>query len=97
VKDQLVFREFIAPYLKGLELSKDDEVVRWWPMERRGRVVIDPARSLGQPIVNDEGVPTAVLYRAFKAEGAIDPVARWYEVKPRSVEAAIEFEKQLAA
>jgi hypothetical protein len=96
IKNQYVFREVIAPYLKGLELS-NDEAIRWWPLERRGRVVLDPTRNFGQPTVNDEGVPTAALYRAFLVEGAVDPVARWFQVKPRSVEAAIEFEKQLAA
>src|ERR1051325_7594386 len=49
VKNQFVFREIIAPYLKGLELSDRDEAIRWWPLERRGRVVLDPARSFGQP------------------------------------------------
>lgn len=97
IKDQYVFREILAPYLRGLERSDQDEVLRWWPLERRGGVVLDPERSFGQPIISDEGVSTNVLYRAFKAEGAVDPVARWFDVKPKSVRLAIEYEKHLAA
>src|SRR3989442_8650458 len=36
VRSQFVFREVLAPYLRGLELSQGDEVIRWWPLERRG-------------------------------------------------------------
>ncbi len=31
-------------------------------------MVLDPKRSFGQPIVDTEGVPTAVLYKAYLAE-----------------------------
>jgi uncharacterized protein (DUF433 family) len=70
--------------------------VRWWPLGRDHRVVLDPERSFGRPIITPESVPTAILARAFQAEGSIDSVARWYEVDPRSVLDAVEFEKKLA-
>lgn len=79
---------------EGIEFD-EDMAARWW---RRAdhRVVIDPARSFGQPIVAKEGVPTRILARSFKAEESIDAVARWYEVSVASVEAAVEFEENLA-
>jgi uncharacterized protein (DUF433 family) len=66
-------------------------------MERSGIVVLDPRRSFGQPIVNDEGVSTRVLAGAVQAEQSIERVAEWFEVKPASVRAAVDFENQLAA
>lgn len=68
---------------------------RWFPVASR-RVVIDPARSFGQPIVQ-EGVPTLVLAKTFAAEGSYSRVARWYDVDVRSVRAAVDFEHRLAA
>jgi uncharacterized protein (DUF433 family) len=93
---QLAFSQVIAPSLAGVDFERD-EAVRWWPLGAGKRVVIDPARSFGQPIVAAEGVPTAVLARAVEAEGDEQFVARTYRVSPRSVRHAVEFEKKLAA
>lgn len=99
VKSQYEFKQIVDPFLfEGLEFSElGIEPVRWWPMGRERRVVIDPERSFGQPIVDPESVPTAVLARAFRAEGSIEAVARWFKVAEESVEDAVEFENKLAA
>ena len=98
VKSQYEFKSIVEPFLfEGLEFSAlGIEPVRWWPLGMNRRVVIDPERSFGQPVVEPESVPTAVLARAFKAEGSIQAVARWYRVDPKSVEDAVEFEGQHA-
>lgn len=94
---QLAFSQVIAPSLAVVDFERD-EAVRWWPLGAGKRVVvIDPARSFGQPIVSPEGVPTAVLARAAAVEGDEQFVARTYRVSPRSVRHAVEFEKKLAA
>jgi hypothetical protein len=67
VKDQLAFSRVIAPFLVGLEFE-GEVAIRWWPMGKKRSVVIDASRSFGQPIVSKEGVPTAVLHRAYAAE-----------------------------
>ena len=95
--DQYVFRKILAPHLRGLDRSPDDEILRWWPMNRAGLVVLDPGRSFGQPIVNEEGVSTWTLAKAFEVEESINRVAKWFEVKPASVRAAVKFENRLAA
>lgn len=93
---QLAFEQIVAPQLKGLEFEKNI-AARWWPLGTRRRVVIDPQRSYGQPIVSKEGVPTSVLADAFKVEGTEQAVARWYDVDTRSVRDAVEYENRLAA
>ena len=95
VSNQLGFRSVIALYLQGLEFSQGI-VARWFPRPDK-RIVIDPARSFGQPIVTKEGVPTLVLAKAYRAERSYSKVSRWYEVDVRSVRAAVEFESRMAA
>jgi uncharacterized protein (DUF433 family) len=95
ISSQLVFKRVLAPYLRGLEFDQDI-AARWFPSTNR-RIVIDPARSFGQPVVEKEGVPTSVLARSYKAEQSLKRVARWYDVDVRSVRAAVEFERRLAA
>lgn len=77
---------------EALEYSKFDELLRWWPLGKHHRVVIDPRRSFGRPITL-EGVPTSVLAAALRAEKSADKVARWFEVEPASVQDADEFER----
>jgi uncharacterized protein (DUF433 family) len=95
ISSQLVFQRVISPYLRGLEFD-EDIAARWFPSTNR-RIVIDPTRNFGQPILEKEGVPTSVLARSFKAERSLKRVARWFDVDVRSVRAAVEFERRLAA
>jgi uncharacterized protein (DUF433 family) len=96
VRQQWEFRRIVSPFIKDLDYEKD-RILRWWPASGHRRVVVDPERSFGQPVVAREGVPTAILASAFAAEDSCDVVARWFEVSPRSVRAAVEFEQRLAA
>jgi uncharacterized protein (DUF433 family) len=98
VKSQYEFKSIVDPFLfEGIEFpAAEIAPVRWWPLGLDRRVVIDPERAFGQPIVAPESVPTAVLAQAFRAEGSVPAVARWYLVDPQSVEDAVEFEDRIA-
>ncbi len=88
--------EFILRHLyEGLEWNDAGRVQSWRP--RSDRVILDPNRSFGEPIVDGEGVPTEILASAYFAEQSVDAVAKWYEVDRASVEDAVEFELSLAA
>lgn len=80
----------------GIEFEQD-QAARWFPPSSKGKVVLDPNRSFGQPILNREGVPTAILAKAVKVEDSIEAVAKWYEVPVPAVRAAVAFEGQLAS
>ena len=79
----------------GIEFD-GGQAARWYPVKSR-KIVVDPARSFGRPVLADYGVPTEVLFAAFKVEGSVDKVSRWYDVPKPAVRAAIGFERQVAA
>ena len=79
----------------GIEFE-DGQAARWYPAKGR-KVVVDPARSFGRPVLTDYGVPTEALFAAFKVEGSVDKVSRWYDVPKPAVRAAIDFERNAAA
>ncbi|MFE0752700.1 hypothetical protein ACFW16_02015 [Inquilinus sp. NPDC058860] len=68
---------------------------RWWPATRAKGIVVDPARSFGQPIDEESGVPTTTLAAALQAEGGIEAAARAWQVKPSAVRRAADFETAL--
>lgn len=98
VRSQYGLKAILEPFLfEGLEFAAIGIApVRWWPLGLDRRVVIDPEMSFGQPIVTPESVPTSILAKAFKAEGSLQAVARWYRVDPKSVEDAVDFEDNLS-
>lgn len=97
IQRQHVFAQIMRPFLRELEFSRDDGLVRWWPLGDKRQVVLDPTRSFGRPIVARPGVPTEVLAKAAAATGSIIEVARWFEVREIEIRDAVEFEQRLAA
>ncbi|HVR97881.1 MAG TPA: DUF433 domain-containing protein [Thermoanaerobaculia bacterium] len=98
VRSQYELKTVVEPFLfEGLEFSDlGIAPVRWWPLGQDRRVVVDPERSFGQPIVTPGSIPTKILAQALRAEGDVATVARWFEVAPEAVEDASEFEAGLA-
>jgi uncharacterized protein (DUF433 family) len=92
-KRQFAFREVIEQSLSHLEYEEDGTPSLWWPLGKAGSVVVDPARSFGQPVEAESSVPTATLAAAAKAEGSPENAARAWGVSPRSVRRAVEFEE----
>jgi uncharacterized protein (DUF433 family) len=93
---QNVFRTIVEPSLKDLEFDAS-VVARWFPLGvQRRSVIVDPARSFGQPI-SSSGVPTEVLARAVEIEGSPRKVSFLYNVSTAEVRDAVAFERKLAA
>jgi uncharacterized protein (DUF433 family) len=93
VRSQYEWERIIRRHLFGeIEFDDQDVPARWWPVEGSQRIVIDPQRVLGAPIVDVEGVPTRVLASAAIAEDSIEFVADVFRVDPISVAEAVEYE-----
>jgi uncharacterized protein (DUF433 family) len=97
VKRQYEFEKVISPMLyAGVEFDDLDEPFRWWPLGTDRRVVIDPARAFGAPIIAKTRIPTSVLDGAARVEGSIEAAAEMYDVEFSAVEDAVEFERRYA-
>jgi uncharacterized protein (DUF433 family) len=96
LKKQHYFRDVIKPFLRDLEFQ-DLLPIRWWPLGHDRKVVLDPKRSFGKPIVKKEGVATSVLAEAYRIERSTEAVSYWYGVSSDAVTDAVEFEKNIAA
>jgi uncharacterized protein (DUF433 family) len=96
-RGQYVFEKIIRPFFRKLEYRED--LVRYWPLSKSGRVVLDPARKFGKPIDFETGMPTRVIVDALRAGGGQAPieVARWLGVPLAAVTKAVEFERSLSA
>lgn len=95
-RKQYAFQKLIEQSLTDVDF---DGIVpgRWWPATRAKGIIVDPARSFGQPIDEESGVPTAALAAAVQAEGSIEAAARAWQVKSSAVRRAADFEASLLA
>lgn len=93
--NQLVFASVVEPALIGVEFDRES-AVRWRPLGERKRVVIDPARSFGQPIGEKSGIRAEVLAGQVAAT-SIRAAASWFGVDPAEVKDAVEFCDRFAA
>ena len=90
----MVIEDVARPFFRQLEYD-GEAVMRLRPLGPGTRVVLDPERSFGKPIDDPSGVPTLVLYQMARSGEPKESVARWYNVDPEAVSAAIEFESSL--
>jgi uncharacterized protein (DUF433 family) len=96
---QLVFNKLVKPFFRKIEFRGGEAAERFWPMDKSGRVVLDPLRRFGQPIDFETGISTHTLFEAANAGDGQDVgvVARWFNVPREAVQAAIRFERALAS
>ena len=93
---QRQLRTIIEQTLYDIDFE-DDCPRRWWPSGRHAGIVVDPARSFGQPIEAETSIPVHTLALAAEVEGGVDEAARLYEIPSRSVRRAVRFEHEFAA
>jgi uncharacterized protein (DUF433 family) len=90
-RSQGVFNRVVAPSLADIDFGPGG-AQRWWLLHGRRSIVADPERSFGQPIIADIGITTARIAQAVAAEGSIASVAQIYDIKPRLIRDALEYE-----
>lgn len=83
---------------KGVEFNPRTLLAEeWLPYAECPNVIINPRYAYGHPVIGPARIPTAALYRLWKAEGNRERVATWYGVTSGEVDEAIEFELRLSA
>lgn len=97
-KKQYAFKQVVSSSLyRGIEYD-NNEAQRWFPLDRSRRVVLDPSRNFGKPVLTETGMTVEAIVSAWRAEGEnTKRVAALYEVNVADVEAAILFEQRTAA
>jgi uncharacterized protein (DUF433 family) len=93
----------IAPIIRALAECIDFDDVsglacRWYPRGKEGRVVLDPTMSFGRPTLIGHSVATSNILDFYEAEGeSIQAACDWWGLSPEEVEAAVAFERRIAA
>ena len=93
----------IAPIIEQLATHIDFDVFtdlacRWFPKEFDKIIVLDPLVSFGYPAIVDRGITTLNAYDFYIAENkSIKRLCSWMNITPQEAQAAVDFQKFLAA
>jgi uncharacterized protein (DUF433 family) len=96
---QIEMKEVVSGYLRRIDRNINTGVVRLYPFLKKEpsfdepkRVMIDPLVSFGRPVLVGTGVPTDVIAERFYAGDSFDDLARDYDITPKQVEEAVQYE-----
>lgn len=96
VSGQRVIPRVVENYLRHVDYSETTNLALRWRVSRG--VVIDPAISLGKPVIESTGVATYVVSQCFHANNRNpDLVADLFDLRPEEVINAVRFEESLYA
>ncbi len=96
---QWVIAAVIRELARQIEFESPEGLAsRWYPLGRSRPVVLDPMVSFGAPSIAGRGVKTINIHDLFVAEDErLEPVRAWWMLTDAEVQAAVDFERQLAA
>ncbi len=90
---QKVFKDIVARSLNDLEYE-DQKVARWRPRRFRN-VVIDPARNFGDPLLDEYGVSTKMVWEEYQIFKDLDYLSKIYEIPTATLRMGLSFEQSL--
>jgi len=80
-------------FFKKLEFDNDMLASRFWPLGKDHKIVCDPHRKFGQPVIEGTSIQAEAIYRMYLAKEPISFIASIYEISVKKVKDAIEFYK----
>ncbi len=94
---QINIGEVLRPFLEEIEFDNQTSLAkRWWPLGRQIPVVLNPRVAFGAPTIDGTGTRTDVVAQ-MAAIASRRTVSEAYQLERRQVQAAVRFEKLLAA
>lgn len=89
--------KFIEEFFIKLEFNENDLVSRFWPLGKNKRIVVDPSRQFGQPIISNTNIHPNVIYKLYQGGEPIEFISSLYDLDEDVVKHAIEFIESKAA
>ena len=93
VEAEIALREIIKGYIKDIEF-KGGVPTSWWPMSKKGGVVLDPKLNMGKPTLSECGYKVQTLVSDCKLN-ELEEVAYWYDLPASEVMKAMRYENYL--
>ncbi len=83
--------DFIKIFFKNLEFDKELLANRFYPLGKNKKIIVDPSRQFGLPVVGETNIYPETIYNLHKAGEPTKFIAYMYEIGESEVLDAIEY------
>lgn len=98
LKHQYQMDSIISPSLyESLDFDNLDLAEKWWPLGKNNRIVVDPKRNMGKPIIDNINIRIETIIDLLARGKSINDIVEWYNIDEISIRYAIEFNKKAIA
>jgi uncharacterized protein (DUF433 family) len=89
---QTNFVKIIEEFATNVDFSTTTFLAeKFWPFGRELKVLVDPHRQFGQPIIEGTSINAEVIYAMYKSGEPLDAIAILYDLTEKEVNDAINF------
>ncbi|WAC10580.1 DUF433 domain-containing protein [Dyadobacter pollutisoli] len=93
---QLTIKEVFEPFCKKVDFNKNHFAERFFPLGKEHKIIIDPKRQFGQPVIGGTNVLTETVFNLFRGGESIEVIVGLYDLTVDQVEDAIHFHRNVA-
>jgi uncharacterized protein (DUF433 family) len=94
---QINIRPIIEPFLDKIDFDKKNRLaLRFYPLGKKNKVVVDPAHQFGQPIITGTNIKAKIIYHLHRGGETIKGITKLYDISPKNVSDAIGFYQKRA-
>lgn len=96
-KRQLSLSRVLSPYLNKIEFDKDNIALRYYPLGKNHKIVIDPKHQFGQPTILGTNIKAEIIYFLYKGKETKKNICELYNLTIQQVNDAINYCDKIAA
>jgi uncharacterized protein (DUF433 family) len=93
---QYNMKEVILPFCEKIEFDHNSLAQRYYPMGKKGGIVIDPQRQFGQPVVDGTNILPQTLWNYYLGGEKPATIAALFDIPLKAVKDAVAFCKKAA-
>lgn len=93
---QYLIADIIKEFCKKIDFNSHDLAVRYYPLGKSKKLVVDPHHQFGQPTIKDSNILAETLFLLYKGGESKRLISELYGIDRTSVNNAIEFYLQSA-
>ncbi|MEQ8879104.1 MAG: DUF433 domain-containing protein [Cyclobacteriaceae bacterium] len=82
---------YIRDFVENLDFDHDEIATRLWPLGKDRKVIIDPHRQFGHPVLGETNIYPETLFSLHKAGESTSFIAITYEIDEELVKDAIAY------
>ncbi|MEO8087034.1 MAG: DUF433 domain-containing protein [Bacteroidota bacterium] len=97
-KNQIALKKILLPYLHKIEYDEVNSIaLRYYPLGKTHKVVIDPDHQFGQPTIVGTNIKATVIFSLYKGKESRQNICHLYNLSKKQVDDAISYCKKIAA